>query len=51
MLLGTLHEDLNQPYEQTKSNISKKLNSKAAEQFWVNFRLRERSIFIDQFYG
>lgn len=53
-LLETLHEDLNditsKPYVEYKDSDSRKDEEISAE-YWEGFHKREKSIFIDLFYG
>jgi len=54
MLLETLHEDCNQvskkPYIEQK-NSDYRPDHIVAQDFWDGFMQRERSIFVDIFYG
>jgi ubiquitin C-terminal hydrolase len=53
-LLETLHEDLNditkKPYIEYKDSDSRN-DVEVSEEFWEGFKKREKSIFVDLFYG
>ncbi len=53
-LLETLHEDLNsitkKPYVEYKEDETR-TDKEISEEYWEGFRMREKSIFIDLFYG
>jgi ubiquitin C-terminal hydrolase len=54
MLMTTIHEDINQislkPYSEQKDSDGR-LDTEVANEFWLNFKARENSIFINLFYG
>jgi hypothetical protein len=54
VLLETMHEDLNQvtkkPYHEHKDSNGRP-DAIVAKEFWDGFVAREKSIFIDLFYG
>ena len=54
VLLETMHEDCNQvskkPYVEQK-DYDGRPDKVIAEEFWDGFRVREKSIFVDYFYG
>jgi ubiquitin C-terminal hydrolase len=53
-LLETLHEDLNRvskkPYVEYKDSNDRP-DSEVSLEFWEGFKRREKSIFVDLFYG
>ncbi len=53
-LLETLHEDLNEvtkkPYVEYKDSDDRP-DALVSEEFWGGFKKREKSIFVDLFYG
>lgn len=53
-LLETLHEDLNditkKPYIEYKDSESRN-DEEVSREFWEGFLMREKSIFVDLFYG
>jgi ubiquitin carboxyl-terminal hydrolase 6/32 len=53
-LLETLHEDLNsvtkKPYIEYK-NSENRPDEEVSREFWDGFKKREKSIFVDLFYG
>jgi ubiquitin carboxyl-terminal hydrolase 6/32 len=53
-LLETLHEDLNdvtkKPYVEHKDSDGRK-DEEVSKEYWEGFLRREKSIFIDLFYG
>jgi ubiquitin C-terminal hydrolase len=53
-LLETLHEDLNditkKPYIEYKDSENRN-DEEVSEEFWNGFLRREKSIFVDLFYG
>lgn len=53
-LLETLHEDLNaitkKPYIEHKDSDDRK-DEEVSKEFWEGFLKREKSIFVDLFYG
>lgn len=53
-MLETLHEDLNdiskKPYVEFKDS-DERSDSEVSKEFWEGFIKREKSIFIDLFYG
>jgi ubiquitin C-terminal hydrolase len=53
-LLETLHEDLNditkKPYVEFKDS-DQRCDDEVSREFWEGFIKREKSIFIDLFYG
>ena len=53
-LLETLHEDLNdittKPYVEYKDSEDR-LDDEVSLEYWDGFRQREKSLFIDLFYG
>ena len=53
-LLETLHEDLNditkKPYVEYKDS-NDRLDEEVSKEYWEGFLQREKSIFIDLFYG
>lgn len=53
-LLETLHEDLNdvgsKPYIEQKDSDGRKDEEVSAE-YWDGFKKREKSLFVDLFYG
>lgn len=55
ILLETLHEDLNQvtskPYVEYNIPESQKSEEKISQIYWQGFQKREKSIFVDMFYG
>jgi ubiquitin C-terminal hydrolase len=53
-LLETLHEDLNdissKPYIEYKDSENRK-DEILSQEYWEGFKKREKSIFVDLFYG
>jgi ubiquitin C-terminal hydrolase len=53
-LLETLHEDLNdissKPYVEYKDFDGRK-DSEVSKEYWQGFKKREKSLFVDLFYG
>lgn len=54
-LLETLHEDLNgitnKPYVEYKDSDVGRKDEDISREYWEGFHKREKSIFIDLFYG
>ena len=54
VLLETLHEDVNaiskKPYVEYKDSAGRS-DQEISEEFWEGFSKREKSIFVDLFYG
>lgn len=53
-LLETLHEDLNditaKPYVEYQDSDKRK-DEEVSSEYWEGFKKREKSIFVDLFYG
>lgn len=53
-LLETLHEDLNdvtkKPYIEYK-DLGNRKDEEVSQEYWEGFKQREKSIFVDLFYG
>ena len=54
VLLETLHEDVNEvtkkPYVEYKDS-GDRTDAEISKEFWDGFQKREKSIFVDLFYG
>lgn len=54
VLLETMHEDVNEiskkPYVEYKDSDDR-TDEEISKEFWDGFRRREKSIFVDLFYG
>lgn len=54
-LLETLHEDLNdvtkKPYIEYKDAEPGRTDTEIAAEYWEGFKRREKSIFVELFYG
>ena len=54
MLLETMHEDVNEiskkPYVEYKDSNNRS-DEEISKEFWEGFQKREKSIFVDLFYG
>jgi len=54
VLLETMHEDVNQvskkPYVEYKDSDNRS-DKEISDEYWSGFKRREKSIFVDLFYG
>lgn len=54
-LLETLHEDLNdissKPYVEYKDFDGSQKDEAVSQEYWQGFKKREKSLFVDLFYG